>query len=265
MRQRAASAAAGVGDAASGAPSRRPGLLVAKLGVVAAVFERACIDAGLVGRGGFGEGMDAEEEEDDGEAAEEGKGGYGAGRYLAASHDAPTHAGGSQSAAGPSPPPPSAALYRFIPPVHAVAAASGDGVPALRASLLRLALPRPWLYGSSMKSDLSPTERLSEVIRERLFRYLHREVPYTIRQETRSWRETPEGELVIDQDLQVPSQHVARMLTARRGGPIRAITQEAVAELRDAWGKKVHLFLHIAVKDKRQLQTALVRDAAREG
>ena len=57
------------------------------------------------------------------------------------------------------------------------------------------------------------------------------------------------GDLYIDQDLIVPSRRISAMLTARGGGPIKAITREAIADLQAEMGRRVHLFLHVKVKE----------------
>jgi small GTP-binding protein len=131
----------------------------------------------------------------------------------------------------------------------------GAGLLRLRSALLRLALPRPWTYSAHLVTDLSPAERVREVVREKLFWHLHKEVPYKIGHETRSWRELPgevpgsPGPVVIDHDLRVPTGRVAAMLLARRAGPLRAITKASIADLEEALGRKVHLYLHIKVLD----------------
>ena len=143
---------------------------------------------------------------------------------------------------------PPSRVYALLPPVTPLAASLGEGVARLRDALCALAPPAPWEFSSRQVTDLSRLERLEEVIREKLFAHLHAEVPYRVQQANRSWRTNEAGELVVDQDLLVPSQAMRRMLTARAGGPVKAITREAIADLEAITGRRVHLFLHIAVK-----------------
>lgn len=74
-------------------------------------------------------------------------------------------------------------------------------------------------------------------------------MPYRIRQENRSWEEQADGDVVIHQDLQVPSRSIAGMLLVRQGGPIKAVTAEAIRSLEQLWSRKVHLYLHVTVKE----------------
>ena len=52
---------------------------------------------------------------------------------------------------------------------------------------------------------MTDAERVKELIREQLYRFLHREVPFLTRQETRLWEVQPDGSLHIDHDIQVRS------------------------------------------------------------
>ena len=142
-------------------------------------------------------------------------------------------------------------VYSLVPPIFLTSATHGEGVDSLSACLVRLAVPREWEYPRGTMSDRTPLERVTDAVREQLFCALHDEVPYQIVQVNRSWATNAHGELVIDQEVQVPSTRVARMLTARRGGPIKAVTSAALRTLAGGGGMegKVHLFLHLVVKE----------------
>jgi GTPase len=138
--------------------------------------------------------------------------------------------------------------------VFAISAAGREGIEHLKDALLnKLAKPRPWMYNSKLRTDLSDIELVEQVIRGKIFENLHAEVPYAVTQETRSWNVLtypPDraGQLVIDQDIQVPTSRIASMLLTRRAGAIKKITNEAISELSRIFGVQVHLFLHIVVK-----------------
>lgn len=137
--------------------------------------------------------------------------------------------------------------------VFAVSAMHSLGMHDLLAALRALAVPRPWEYPGDFQTDLSDVERVAELVREGLFRHLHKEVPYRVQQETRSWEADARGVLHIHQDVQVPSGRVAGMLLARGKAPLKAIRAAAEAELERALHAPVALHLHVAVKDARTL------------
>jgi len=64
----------------------------------------------------------------------------------------------------------------------------------------------PTTLPKQQTTDLSPLERATEIIREKLYRRLNRELPYNIVQETRGWTDLPDGTLRIDQTIFVQRQ-----------------------------------------------------------
>ncbi|KDO17048.1 hypothetical protein SPRG_17259 [Saprolegnia parasitica CBS 223.65] len=68
-----------------------------------------------------------------------------------------------------------------------VSALKESGVKKLRSELLSLAVDRPWLYHSSIKSDRSDLDLVTEIIREKIYRRFNQELPYQIEQENRGW------------------------------------------------------------------------------
>jgi small GTP-binding protein len=85
---------------------------------------------------------------------------------------------------------PSVYRHARLPPVATVSA-GGDatGVDDLRAALLRLAPHKPWQHAAGVLTNRSDVDTIADVVRGRIFDVLHAEVPYTVRQSTRSWRE----------------------------------------------------------------------------
>jgi small GTP-binding protein len=85
---------------------------------------------------------------------------------------------------------PSVYRHARLPPVATVSA-GGDaaGIDDLRAALLRLAPRKPWQYAAGVLTNRSDVDTIADVVRGRIFDVLHAEVPYTVRQSTRSWRE----------------------------------------------------------------------------
>lgn len=110
---------------------------------------------------------------------------------------------------------------------------------------------------ATVGTDMSPQERVAEIIREKLFLNLHDEVPYGIAQRTRRWRfydrrQSADGveTLVVDQELLVPRDSVAAILRARQAGPLKAIGIAAMKDIEAVLGVRVRLFLHAVVDPK---------------
>lgn len=232
--------------ARGGAPPRRggrqPDVLDLKLLLLNEWLENACFAAGMLGPGGFDSPwtwVRAGDSEDGG--GESGAPGSAAGDPW----DAETR----RDAAG--------VLWRRMPsvyanapvaPLHALSAGVGsrDGVSALRTSLLRLALPRPWLYGARTLTDQSPAELVAEAVRARLYDRLHYEVPYACTQATRSWREVPcdgagrpvfdgQGEGASGGGGDSPKAAAGRALAAALAAPSVAPAAALLSDTTEGW------------------------------
>ena len=133
------------------------------------------------------------------------------------------------------------------PPLHCTSAWHGDGVLRLRSALASVAVPGEWRYPSGIHSDRTNLARVTEAIREALFRNLHQEVPYQAQQVNRGWRVTRKRELVIHQDILVPRRAHVNMLLGRRAATLSAISRAACRALEGIFQRRVHLYLHVAM------------------
>eukprot|EP00644_Phytophthora_capsici_P009736 jgi/Phyca11/118101/e_gw1.35.28.1 len=129
-----------------------------------------------------------------------------------------------------------------------VSAAKGYGMDGLKKTLLSLAVDRPWSYHSSMHSDLSDLELVTEIIREKLFRRFNKELPYTFEQENVGWTKFKDKSLRIDQDIFVPAARVRKMVVGHNGDTIRSVGMAARDEIEQLLKRRVHLYLNIRVR-----------------
>jgi len=126
----------------------------------------------------------------------------------------------------------SAALHEhfsFDWPPFMISAASGSGVHHLRDWLLNRSVPRDWSAPAGVTHMQPPLERATELIREQIFRFTSRELPYLIEQRNIGWTELRSGGLRIDQQLLLPTaRRSARQVVLRRLAGIAAEAQRAL-------------------------------------
>jgi len=133
--------------------------------------------------------------------------------------------------------------------VFMVSALAGDGVPGLLAHLAGLLPPGPWLFPEDQVSDLPQRLLAAEITREKAFMRLHQELPYALAVETESWTENDDGSVRIDQVLYVLRDSQKGMVVGKGGQLIKAIGAAARVELEQLLDRRVHLFLHVKVKE----------------
>ena len=119
----------------------------------------------------------------------------------------------------------------------------------------------PWpIMETEQGSNLTTQERVQEMIREKVYRCLHRELPYNVEQTTQLFkmgRDAKTGETItlIHQDLIVYTKSHARLVHGTGGRTLTKIRETAIRDLEPLLNSKVNLHLNVKLirsKNKRQ-------------
>lgn len=141
-----------------------------------------------------------------------------------------------------------------------ISALNGDGVEALLEAV-RARLPAgPWLFPEDQLTDMPQRLMAAEVTREKAFIQLHQELPYAIDVETESWTEQDNGEVRVEQIVYVRRDSQKGIVLGKGGSRIKAIGSAARADLEEMFGHKLHLFLHVKVRENWPENRAHYRD-----
>jgi len=141
----------------------------------------------------------------------------------------------------------SEAPFRAIVPVSAL---SGDGLPALEREIFAALPEGPPLYGDEFLTDQTERTLSAELIREKVLRHTHDELPFTTAVLIDKFEEAArEGGLtriyasiLVDHDSQKP------IVIGRGGEMIKRIGTEARHDLEGMLGGRVFLDLHVKVR-----------------
>ncbi len=129
-----------------------------------------------------------------------------------------------------------------------ISALTGDGCDDLAAWLAGRMPEGPWHYPEDQVADLPLRVLAAEITREKLMLRLHEELPYQLTVETESWTERADGTARIDQVVYVAREGHKGIALGAGGQTIKAIGQEARAEIAEAVGRTVHLFIQVKVR-----------------
>ena len=133
--------------------------------------------------------------------------------------------------------------------IFMISALNGDGVKDLVTQIIEL-LPRgPWLYPEDQISDVSDMFLASEITREKLFLQLHQEIPYALAVETTNWSELRDKSLRIEQVVYVTRNTYKSIVLGKNGSRIKSVGTNARRDLQKLFSRKIHLFLHVKVRD----------------
>ena len=130
-----------------------------------------------------------------------------------------------------------------------VSALKGDGVDQLRDHVLSLLPEGPWHYPEDQITDLSNPLLAAEVTREKLFLNLNQELPYELTVETESWTVQKNGDLRIEQAVFVSKSGHKGIVLGNKGQKIKKVGADARKDLAELFGRKVHLFIFVKVKE----------------
>jgi GTP-binding protein Era len=144
--------------------------------------------------------------------------------------------------------------------IFMISAANGDGVAAFKAALAARMPEGPWHFPEDQVSDATDRMMAAEVTREQLYLQLHAELPYASAIETEKYEERKDGSIVIHQQILVARATQKAIVLGKGGTRIRAIGEAARLALTEAFGRKVHLFLHVKVNPKWEEDRGLYRE-----
>ena len=133
--------------------------------------------------------------------------------------------------------------------VFMISALNGSGVADLAAHLEKLVAPGHWMFPEDQVSDLPQRLLAAEITREKVFLALYQELPYSVHVETESWEERDDGSARIDQVIYVERDSQKPIVLGKGGKQIKAIGASARTELEELLERRVHLFIHVKVRD----------------
>jgi len=139
------------------------------------------------------------------------------------------------------------ALYPFreIVPVSAL---SGDGVERLVECVAKYLPEGPLYFPDDILTDLPERFIVAEIIREKVFRLTHDEIPYYTAIEIESFKERPDGLVAIAAAINVERDSQKGIIIGKKGAMLKKIGTEARREIEQFLDTRVFLELFVKVR-----------------
>ncbi|HEY6839167.1 MAG TPA: GTPase Era [Geobacteraceae bacterium] len=148
----------------------------------------------------------------------------------------------------------SIAAYRDIHPfreILPVSSVSGDGVERLIGTVLGYLPVGPAYFPDDILTDLPERFIVAEIIREKVFRLTHDEVPYAVAVVVEKFSERPDGSLIsISATINVERQTQKGIIIGRKGEMLKRIGMQARKDLEELLQTKVFLELFVRVQSE---------------
>lgn len=107
----------------------------------------------------------------------------------------------------------------------------------------------PWYYPEDQISDMPLKLLTAEIVREKLFMFLHQELPYALTVEPELWERRDDGSVRAEITIYVERDSQKIIVLGKGGSMIKRIGQAARKEIEELLEERVHLFLFVKVRE----------------
>lgn len=140
-------------------------------------------------------------------------------------------------------------LYSFKE-VFMISALKKDGIDSILKSLSSVMPESCYLFDPKDSIDIPDELYLSELTREKIYKYIHKELPYLINVITEKVDVDSDGILDIYQKVLVKSISHKKILIGRGGDQLKKIGMEARFDIQNQWDVNARLHLFVKVDPK---------------
>jgi GTP-binding protein Era len=105
----------------------------------------------------------------------------------------------------------------------------------------------PWMFPADQLTDLPMRLWAAELTREKIYLFLHEELPYAINVETEKWENFDNGDVKIMQTIHVERSNQKSIVLGKGGQMLKRLGETTRKELQEALERKVHLILNVRV------------------
>jgi GTP-binding protein Era len=131
-----------------------------------------------------------------------------------------------------------------------ISALNGDGLLTLKKALFRHLPEGPFLYPVDDISDSPERFFVAELIRERVFEFFKKEIPYSTCVVIDEFKEREKGKDYIRALIYVERKSQKGILIGKKGEALKKVGAEARKEIENFLGREVYLELWVKVKEK---------------
>ena len=131
--------------------------------------------------------------------------------------------------------------------IFMISALKNDGIEQMLTALADVMPQSPYLFDATDAPDVPDELYLSELTREKIYKYIHQELPYHINVVTERVDVADDGVLVIHQKIAVRSDAHKKIVVGKGGEQLKRIGTAARHDIQDQWGvnARLHLFVRV--------------------
>jgi GTP-binding protein Era len=133
--------------------------------------------------------------------------------------------------------------------IFMISALKNDGIKQMLESLAKVMPESPYLFDASDAVDVPDMLYLAELTREKVYKYIHQELPYHINVVTEKVEQDSDGVLEIYQKIVVQNAAHKKIVIGRGGEQLKKIGTAARHDIQEQWGVNARLHLFVRVEE----------------
>ena len=133
--------------------------------------------------------------------------------------------------------------------IFMISALKNDGISEMLNALASVMPQSPYLFDAADAVDVPDNLYLAELTREKIYKYIHQELPYHINVVTEKVDIDAEGVLDIYQKIVVANDAHKKIVIGRGGEQLKKIGTDARHDIQDQWGVNARLHLFVRVEE----------------
>eukprot|EP01080_Neovahlkampfia_damariscottae_P004322 gene4322-7678_t len=125
--------------------------------------------------------------------------------------------------------------------IFPISAKTGYGIQSLKEFLTFSSYPQKWKYEKGKKTNLSDKQIVNEIIREKFYRRLNKEIPYDLEINLKQWHELKNDNLFIEYEIRGKTKGQYNILISS----LKYVHARAKSDVEKSLGKSVNLSFKI--------------------
>ena len=126
-----------------------------------------------------------------------------------------------------------------------ISAKKNIGIDDILKFLKKYTYPGKWEYLNDEITNKDDKFFLSELLRETLLTYLHKEIPYNISIRTTNFKELSKSDIKIKQKILINEKRYKKIILGKKGTMIKKIREECQKKIKSVFKKKIHLYIEL--------------------
>ena len=126
-----------------------------------------------------------------------------------------------------------------------ISAKKNIGIDDILKFLKKYTYPGKWEYLNDEITNKDDKFFLSELLRETLLTYLHKEIPYNISIRTTNFKELSKSDIKIKQKILINEKRYKKIILGKKGSMIKKIREDCQKKIKSVFKKKIHLYIEL--------------------